>query len=404
MLKKIKVKDAQVGMYVHEICGSWMDNPFWKKSFKLEKQKDLQTLLEYQIKEVWIDTSKGLDVVSNAESVSEEEESTQINTALEEIAHQEKNLKIRASLSDELVRARKILANAKGNVIKMFNEARMGNAIKIDQASTLVDEINQSILRNPEALLSLVRLKNANDYTYLHSVAVCGLMSALGKELDLDSDTIKEAGMAGLMHDLGKIFVPSKILNKAGRLTDEEFAIIKTHPFKGWEQLKKVEGVGEITLDVCLHHHERVDGNGYPDRLSGNALSLFARMGAVCDVYDAITSTRCYKASWEPAESLRKMAEWKEGQFDEVIFSAFVKTIGIYPSGTLVKLKSGRMGVVIEQSNESLLKPIVKVFFSTNSMAYIMPQVMDLSQSPDSIMSKEDPKQWGFDLSKIMAV
>ncbi|WP_239650117.1 HD-GYP domain-containing protein [Methylocucumis oryzae] len=153
-----------------------------------------------------------------------------------------------------------------------------------------------------------------------------------------------------------------------------------------------------------MHHHERVDGNGYPDRLSGNALSLFARMGAICDVYDAITSTRCYKASWEPAESLRKMAEWKDGQFDEVIFSAFVKTIGIYPSGTLVKLKSGRMGVVIEQSNESLLKPIVKVFFSTNSMAYIMPQVMDLSQSPDSIMSKEDPKQWGFDLSKIMAV
>ncbi len=401
MLKKIKVQDATVGMYVHEICSSWMDNPFWKKSFKLTKEKDLKALSHYQIKEVWIDTSKGLDVHVEAKSVSVEEEKLQINSALQQIAAQEKKIIPRIPLKDELLRAKKKLAEAKKNVITMFNEVRMGNAIKLDQAADMVEEINQSITRNPDALLSLMRLKTANDYTYMHSIAVSGLMIALGKELDLDSASVKEAGIAGLLHDVGKIFIPSKVLNKAGQLTDEEFAIIKTHPQKGWEQLKLSGEIHDITLDVCLHHHERIDGKGYPDQLSGEALSTFARMASICDVYDAITSTRCYKASWDPAESLRKMAEWKDGQFDNTLFSAFVKTIGIYPSGTLVKLKSGRLAVVTEQTEASLLKPVVKVFFSTHSMAHIMPELIDLSISPDSISNKEDPQQWGFDLKKF---
>jgi len=404
MLKKIKVQDIQVGMYIHEVCGSWMDHPFWQKAFKLTKEKDLKALSAYHIKEVWIDTDKGLDVGADATSVSVEEEKTQINSKLQQIAAQAKKLIPRASLQDELVRARKILSKAKKGVISMFNEARMGKAVEVGHAAEMVEEINQSITRNPDALLSLVRLKNATDYTYMHSIAVSGLMLALGKELGLDSALLHEAGIAGLLHDVGKIFVPGKILNKTGQLTSEEFAIMKTHPQQGWDLLKRSHDINDIALDVCLHHHERIDGKGYPNQLSGEALSLFARMGAICDVYDAITSTRCYKASWEPAESLRKMAEWKEGQFDETLFSAFVKTIGIYPSGTLVKLKSGRLAVVTEQTEASLLKPVVKVFFSTNSMAHIMPQVVDLSQSPDTIISKEDPQQWGFDLGKYTAL
>lgn len=401
MLKKIKSRDAQLGMYVHEICGSWMDNPFWKKSFKLSNDKDLKAIRDYNIKEIWIDTDRGLDVATETPVVTDEEEKIHINTAMNEIATQHKTHKPRVPLKEELVRAKKIILDAKKDIILMFNDARMGKTVNVDQAANLVDDINQSISRNSDALLSLVRLKNANNYTYMHSIAVSSLMMALGKELGLDSDTIKEVGIAGLMHDIGKLYIPSKILNKAGRLSDEEFKIMKSHPFQGWELLKNTPEVTEITLDVCLHHHERVDGEGYPDRLSGDDLSLYARMGAICDVYDAITSTRCYKASWEPAESLRKMAEWKEGQFDETVFSAFVKAIGVYPTGTLVKLKTGRLALVVEQTKSSLLKPIVKVFFSTNSMVHIMPELLDLSTSPDSIICKEDPQHWGLDLSKI---
>lgn len=180
--------------------------------------------------------------------------------------------------------------------------------------------------------------------------------------------------------------------------------MVKSHPVKGWEILKASYGVEEMALDVCLHHHERVDGTGYPDKLTSDQLSLFAKMGAVCDVYDAITSDRCYKSGWAPAEAIRKMAEWKNGHFDEAVFQAFVKTVGIYPVGTLVKLKSGRLGVVTDQSEKSLLKPKVKVFFSGRSKEPIPLEIVNLAHSQDAIDGVENPVTWGFDLRKITGV
>ena len=283
----------------------------------------------------------------------------------------------------------------------MFNEVRMGNAIKLSEAAPLVEEISQSITRNPEAFLNLARLKTKDDYTYMHSVAVCALMIALGKQLGLTGQDLKDVGLAGLLHDVGKMMIDDQVLNKPGKLTDEEFELIKEHPRKGWEVLQGSPDITAVALDVCLHHHERVDGTGYPERISGEKLTLFARMGAVCDVYDALTSNRCYKNGWEPAETIRKMAEWRNGHFDEKVFQAFVKTIGIYPSGTLVRLKSGRLAIVIEQTGKSLLTPIVKAFFSTKSNEPIMPEMIDLSRSRESIASAEDPAQWGFDLKQI---
>jgi putative nucleotidyltransferase with HDIG domain len=279
----------------------------------------------------------------------------------------------------------------------------MGNALNINETASLVDELNQSITRNPAALISLSRLKNADDYTYLHSVAVCVLMIALGRQLGLEGEVLRHVGVAGLLHDIGKIFIPHEILNKPGKLTNDEFNIIKGHPLKGWETLNNCDGINELALDVCRHHHERIDGMGYPDKLSGEALTLFARMGAVCDVYDAITSNRSYKKGWEPAESIRKMAEWKNGHFDEVVFHAFVKTVGIYPTGTLLKLKSGRLCVVTDQSKKSLIQPIVKVFFSTRSNVHIPLEIVDLSKSTDSIACLENPQQWGFNINNILS-
>jgi len=404
MLKKINVKDLKLGMYLQEICGSWMDHPFWKKSFELTDAKDLKTLVECGIHEVWIDTSKGLDIESAVNSQSIETENQRINAALEQLAQIPVKTILHVSMHDEIEQARKIHTKAKEAVTLMFQEARMGNALQLDEISTLVDDISMSITRNPEAFLSLSRLKNKDNYTYLHSVAVCALMIALGKQMDLDPALMKDLGMAGLLHDVGKMMIPDEILNKPGRLTDEEFTIVKNHPLQGWELLKGSEGVCPMAFDVCLHHHERIDGAGYPDKLSGEALSLYARMGAVCDVYDAITSTRCYKIGWEPAEAIRKMAEWQEGQFDSTVFHAFVKTIGIYPSGTLVKLKSTRLAVVLEQSAKSLLTPTVKVFFSTTANAPLQPEIIDLTQSADSILNAEDPKKWGFDIKKLTGI
>jgi HD-GYP domain-containing protein (c-di-GMP phosphodiesterase class II) len=307
------------------------------------------------------------------------------------------------SMDIEIQRASKICAQSKVAVVSMFREARMGKAVNLESVQLLVEEISDSIVRNPGALISLARLKTADDYTYLHSVAVCALMVALARQLRLDEEQTRAAGVAGLLHDLGKAMIPMEILNKPGKLTDAEFDIVKGHPVEGHKLLLGGSDVGDVALDVCLHHHEKVDGSGYPKGLKVDEISLVAKMGAVCDVYDAVTSNRPYKAGWDPAESLRKMAEWK-GHFDPKVFQAFVKSMGIYPVGSLVRLTSGRLAVVTEQTGASLINPKVKVFFSTKSNMRIVPEIIDLSRPGcvEKIVGREDPDEWRFpDLNEL---
>jgi len=389
-------------MHIHEFCGSWMDHPFWRTKFVLDDPEDLRQIRACGIKEVWIDVHKGLDVAGPTKQEAE----AQIDAALERIA-QPREAWQRAALAEEVQRAAKICAKGKEAVVSMFQEVRMGKAIDHAAAGALVEEISDSVLRNPGALISLARLKTADDYTYMHSVAVCALMVALARQLGLDEQSTREAGMAGLLHDLGKAVMPMEVLNKPGKLTDEEFRVIKSHPVEGHRMLVEGGAVGAIPLDVCLHHHEKVDGSGYPQGLKDAEISLFAKMGAVCDVYDAITSNRPYKAGWDPAESIRKMTEWSKGHFDERVFQAFVKSIGIYPVGSLVRLSSGRLGVVVEQSEKSLLAPRVKVFFSGKSQTYIAPEVVDLSRpgTAEKIAGREDAAKWGIkDLDRFWAM
>lgn len=403
MRKKISVKNLKLGMFLDELCGSWMEHPFFNASFVLKKQTDLDAILSSSIREVWIDTSKGLDVESETTGTFEAKENKNTDKKLLQAQTRQTKHDVKYSFDEELDTARKILANAKKATTSMFQEARMGKAVKIKEASSLVGEISESISRNSGALISLARLKNKDDYTYMHSVAVCALMIALGRQMDFDSDLLHSLGMAGMLHDIGKMMIPQEILDKPGRLSDEEFDVIKSHPLQGWEVLKESEEVDEMALDVCLHHHERIDGRGYPHKLPAENLSIFSKMGAVCDVYDAITSNRSYKNGWEPAESIRKMAEWKDGHFDEDVFNAFVKTIGIYPTGSMVKLKSGRLAVVVEQSSKSLLTPKVKVFYSTNAKTHITKKIIDLSNSQEKIQSVEVPEKWGFDAKNIIS-
>jgi len=403
MLKKIQVQQLQVGMHLKEFCGSWMEHPFWRTGFVITDPKDIQSILTSSIKEVWIDCSKGLDVAEGGTAVSEAESDAEVEAALEQVVAENRDV-TPVSTAQELEKAAKICLQAKRAVISMFEEARMGKAVDTGGAKKLVEEITDSVSRNPGALISLARLKTADDYTYMHSVAVCAMMVALSKQLNLDEEQTRAAGLAGLMHDLGKAMIPAEVLNKPGRLTEAEFNIVKQHPVEGHRLLLTGTNVDPMVLDVCLHHHEKTDGSGYPEGLKDEEISLYAKMGAVCDVYDAITSNRPYKAGWDPAESLRRMAEWAKGHFDMRVFQAFVKSLGIYPIGSLVQLSSGRLGVVVEQGNKSLTTPCVKVFFSTKSNMRIVPEIIDLSRpnGTEKIVSREDPAKWRFsDLNEL---
>jgi putative nucleotidyltransferase with HDIG domain len=403
VLKRIPVDDLRAGMFLHELCGSWMEHPFWRTQFLLEDPADLASLHASNIREVWIDTARGLDVSSGETTVQTREQvDLQIDAALAQAADARAPT-LGGEMHAEIDRARRLVRDARPAVISMFNEARLGKAVDMEGATALVNRIRGAMTRSPAAMLSVARLKRADEYTFMHSVAVSGLMIALAQQLRLSDDEVVTAGQAGLLHDLGKAKIPDTILNKPAKLTDDELDVMRKHPQIGYEMLADAGNVSDGVLDVVLHHHERIDGRGYPNNLPNERISKLAKMGAICDVYDAITSARAYKPGWDPAEAVRRMAEWSSSHFDPGLFQAFVKTVGIYPVGSLVKMESGRLGVVVDQRDGSLLKPKVKVFYSTRSQLASRPRC-SICPSPArrTTLSDARTRPWKFpDLDQL---
>ncbi len=393
MLKCIAVSQITQGMYIHKLDGPWLEHDFWKSSFLLSQSVDVQRLKASGVQRVWIDTGKGCDTPPAADPAALAAAPTVVAQAPE--AGAQRHVPPMADLTAEVRRATQLCAVAKHAVVAMFSDLRMGRAVEPTQVGQLVEDISDSLLRHPQALISLARLKTADEYTYMHSVAVCGLMIALARQLGLSPPLVQEAGLAGLFHDVGKMAIPEAILTKRAALTEAEFACVRHHPVEGVRMLRQSPHISALVLDVCLHHHEKNDGSGYPYGLVQDQISLFAKMAAVCDVYDAVTSERPYKHAWSPADAIRKMAEWT-GHFDARVFQAFVRCVGIYPVGALVHLESGRIGVVLDQSAQSLLTPIVKVFFSARSRLPIPQAVVNLAEQPDKIVGRVNLEEWAF--------
>lgn len=399
MSRRISSSDLKLGMYIQKLGGSWIKHPFWRSSFLLTDPEDIKRIRQAGIKEVWIDEQKGATLEENTTQPQNTQSKPEIAQAADNPPAKEttkEKSRPPASMEAEIERARKFCSEAKTQVLAMYSDARLGKAINTSQVLPLVDEINAMVQRNSAAILSVARLKTHDDYTYMHSVAVSALMIALAHQLNLEESQIRLAGIGGLMHDIGKALMPLDVLNKPGKLTDAEYDIMKQHPQAGAELLK-LSGAESEVVDIALHHHEKINGMGYPNRLQNDDISLLARMGAICDVYDAVTSERAYKKPWDPAETIRRMASW-EGHFDKPIFEAFVKSVGIYPVGSLVRLSSQKLAVVIEPGSESLVKPKVRVFFSLRARAPIPMHTIDLAQAScrESIEGPEDPSQWNF--------
>ena len=307
MLKKISTEQLRVGMYIDSFCGSWMDHPFWRTRFVVRHPQDVELARRSAVRELWIDTSRGADVAPTVTVLEQAHTPEQAQASvLRELARARELAPV--SMADEVTRAALLCKRAGAAVQSMLTEARMGRAISQDVARQVAEDIADSVTRNTGALISLARLKTTDDYSYMHSVAVCALMVALARQLGMPEEEARAAGLAGLLHDLGKTDLPPEVLNKPGKLTEEEFELVRQHPELGHQRLLQAQVSDLATLDVCLHHHERLDGTGYPNRLDASNISQMARMGAVCDIYDAVTSDRPYKAGWDPSMALARMS------------------------------------------------------------------------------------------------
>lgn len=400
MIIRIAVNELQTGMYLHKLDVFWLKHPLIRNEMLLSDAAHIRAIQESGVRDVWIDLARGRgpDIKPVPEAAPPlstlEAEAVYIPQPVADDAV--------VTMQSEMAQAQKICLAAKGPVTAMFSHARLGKIINAASTLPLVNDIAGSLNRHPVALLSVVRLKSHDDYTYLHSVAVCALMLSLASQLGLDEEQTQRAGMAGLLHDVGKAMIPLAILNKPGKLTDEEFEMMKCHPAAGAEILR-LSGAGDDLQDVALHHHEKVDGSGYPHGLRATGISLLSRMAAICDVYDAVTSDRPYKAGWNPACAMHQMANWT-GHFDRKLLYAFVKAVGIYPVGSLVRLSSGRLGVVVEPGEHSLLQPKICVFFSLNSGKRLAPHIIDLASlyCLDNIVGPEEENPCkGIDVNSL---
>jgi putative nucleotidyltransferase with HDIG domain len=419
MIKRIPVSKLCLGMFVHNLHSSWIKHPFLFSSFFLDSAKKLQRILDSGITEVDIDTDKGMDVElprsdpghqTRAAPESDQGSQTSVGTYPATVSPKTPLSTplpplpgvMPVAVGQEVERARHVQREANIVMQGVLTDVRIGRQIKLEKVEGVVGKVTDSILRNRDALVSLTRIKEKDNYTFQHSVSVCALLIAFCRELGYDRATIENVGIGGMLHDVGKMRVPGEILNKPGPLTAEEFEIMKSHAALAPDILGQTPGISQMAIDIAEHHHERYDGTGYPHGLKGDEISVFSQLAAIADVYDAMTSVRVYRKAMDPGDVLKKIYELRSSHFRGELALGFIRMIGIYPVGTLVGLKSGYLAVVVEQHKEDLLRPRVRILMNMKKRCMTPQRDVDLShpERPDKqdvIVGPELPSYWEID-------
>jgi len=397
MIKKVKIADLRPGMYLHDVNVPWLESGFLLGQFVLQREDQIEKLASANILEVLIDTEKGLDAIDAP--TKEEAESALMEEIIGSLSAE----------SDEYVAAQQRLRWAESKrvykeaikiVNAIFNDARLGRRTGFQHAFPVVANIAEGVMRDEGALVSLCRLKNRDTYTFQHSVSVSALLITLCSAIGgYSKDDLIQIGLGGLFHDIGKMMTPDHILYKPGRLTEAEHEIMRAHVNEGIDYLRSEHGLRELALYAVAEHHERYDGSGYPKGLSRDQISKVGQMASIIDVYDAITSDRVYHGAIEPTAAIRLIYEWAGRHFDGAFVRSFIRAIGIYPVGSLVRLQNGALAVVLRQNEENLLQPLVRIVYNAVRDRRVHPKDIDLASPScrDYIVDYETPGNWGID-------
>lgn len=287
---------------------------------------------------------------------------------------------------------------------KFIRHLKAGEPIDITPLAAVAEEMVDTMFTHGDAMLCLARIRAKDAYLMEHSMNVAILLANFGRYLGLERNVLKELTLGGLLHDVGKIMTPDEVLNKPGKLTDEEFGVMRQHVVHSYDILSNTAGITPTMLEVAANHHERLDGTGYPQRLKGDQLSLYTRMSGIVDVYDAVTADRVYKQGMQPTQAFRVLLKGIDQHFDAELVTKFIKCMGVYPVGTLVQLSNQRLAVVMQRNEQQPLKPLVKVIYHATQRHYLEVQWLDLARNggQESIESTVDPKEFGINLANFV--
>ncbi|MGE4317739.1 MAG: HD-GYP domain-containing protein [Deferribacterales bacterium] len=369
-MNKVKVSSLQIGDEIVKFDQSWLQTDFISHKIKISGQSVIEKLQRNGVEYVYIKPKNTeLKKLEQLESGNNDEAIQELTGS---IPHAHINLNELNHASEIYFESMKIISGVLGDVKsgKMFNSTAVKH---------IAENITDMTLRNKGAMVSMTKLKKFDDYTFHHSMNVSIFAASLASHLGLDKEDIAIAAYSGLMHDIGKVLIPESILNKPGKLTDEEFKIIKNHVLLGYEFLKR-QGVADENLALVLEHHERHDGSGYPGGLKDDQISIHGKIGAVVDIYDAITSDRVYHKGLAATDALKLMFQWTDKHINKSVFEFFVKNIGIYPVGSIVITASGELAVVGKINSGKPTDPVIVSFMKKDGTG-IPIKVTDLSKS-----------------------
>jgi HD-GYP domain-containing protein (c-di-GMP phosphodiesterase class II) len=395
VLRKISVHELLPGMYVVDLHKRWLEHNIWQKRFAIRDEAHVQKLIAEGISEVSIDTEKGIDLPPSPVA-----RINQLERRFQSLAERVKSESRQVSLGEERRRASRLLGEASGTVTDLMLAAQAGRDVDAARLEPIVGKMIESVIRNPDALVPLARLKQMDVYATEHAVATASLIIALGHQQGLAQPELEKLALGTLVKDVGQAAIDARLMTKPGMLSQAEYSVVQSHVEEGLAVLEATTRLSETSVAVVLEHHERYNGCGYPYRMAGDEISPAGRMAAIVDAYDAMTSDRPYRPAISPSHALRQLYDQGGTQFDPALVAAFVKTIGIYPVGTLVLLESGHLAVVDEVHHDNLLTPVVRVIYHTERRQYVAPVEVDLSRKVGNhygqIVRAENYERWGI--------
>jgi HD-GYP domain-containing protein (c-di-GMP phosphodiesterase class II) len=393
--KKIDVIDLRLGMYISQLDRPWLETPFLFQGFELRTSDEIE-LLRKHCKYVIIDVTLGHDVLPLRSRIEYEsrmrviqQEEDRIADKVRELADSPSRPRQRPAYEDqvpleqEIPRAREIESSARETMQELARNLEKGKDFSIEIVTKVVTNMINSMLRNPDAMVCLTYMRKISEYTALHSIRTCILGIAFGRHLVFTKEELIDLGVGLMLHDIGMLKVPQKILDKPSGLDAEEFEEMKRHVGWGVVLINRNGGISPRAMEVVQQHHERHDGEGYPVRLKNDAISQAGYIGSIVDVYDAVTSDRIYSGGLSAEDALKRMYEWREKDFHAELVEDFIRCMGIFPIGSLVELSTGSIGVVISINRARRLKPKVALVLTADKTPYSHKIVTDLMEHRD---------------------